>query len=469
MPITLGDSFKVAANVPLDNRSKVSTYNELESTLNRGYLGLIVQLTDPITYDSKDYDPGFYQVVERSKEDPESGELISYLTIAPKIFNEYNIQLKDELYTYANIGKITGASNENPQKIAESGADLKSVFKAIFGEQENTDPRVSANVRVSASSDFTGYPSGLEYGSSVSKQEFNVTFEVTNNGQSNYGYKLTYTNDNNEEESEFIKGSSSFKYPIQKQSLTGNDGEEHSGDIIIECEGIADGVTLAFSGLQTSIGNTYLCNLTSDNEVTVTISIPAQTITDSEPILINSIEGSVKFNTPEGSSAAHPGELKPISGFLKLQGDVSENSSVNSYLEAPSDKADDVGPYELPAATYYPYYTTSSSESFTDNIIAHATKSSIGNAYSSGAEIPVEDAAYIWFITPSDRGSCQIEYFTNNDWYKFGDGTAEAIQVTLTLSTNSQIQGKYYAYRSMNKAASNSSIKFRLVQAQGVT
>ena len=45
--------------------------------------------------------------------------------------DETTVKLSEDLYTYTDIGKITGASQTSPVKVASVGDSLKSVFNAI--------------------------------------------------------------------------------------------------------------------------------------------------------------------------------------------------------------------------------------------------------------------------------------------------------------------------------------------------
>jgi hypothetical protein len=148
--------------------------------------------------DKELYDALAEETERANKADDELYQTIEDLT-------EEDIHLKSDLWTYVDIGKITGASDTSRKKIASKNDSLKDVFNAIFGTRQDKQPTITNNASLTATNS-KAY-SGGEYGTAVAETTETITFTLSNTGTTNYGYRVGQTEH---------KGSQTFYYPIVK-------------------------------------------------------------------------------------------------------------------------------------------------------------------------------------------------------------------------------------------------------------
>jgi hypothetical protein len=210
--------------------------------------------------------------------------------------SEADLRLAEDLYTYADIGKITGATNKNPIKVASVGETLKTVFNAVFGEQADEQPSIgSASLGVSQ----TGSTSvtGGEYGKVHSTISATVTFTLTDSVTCNYGYRIGDTK---------TTGLQTVEYPITKQS---------NADIKIT---LPSGQTASSSMVTTGSyvshsSNVLYCNFDANKRVTISFTVPAGNTTTAAQTRYNTIKGEVVLGNAKTTSGAE------ITKFLTMQ------------------------------------------------------------------------------------------------------------------------------------------------------
>lgn len=108
---------------------------------------------------------------------------------------------------------------------------------------------------------------------------------------------------------------------------------------------------------------------------------------------------------------------------------------------------------------YYTYAIASTNDALTA-ITSGATRANNTTMSTSITLFPITDS-YIWFLLPpGTTGNKTIQYEALGQWYDFGGGTADPVDITLTLNTG--VTATYKGYRT-NKMAASAEIKYRIV------
>lgn len=243
---------------------------------------------------------------------------------------EEDIHLKTDLYTYVNIGKITGASDTSRKKIANKGDSLKAVFNAILGTRQDKQPTITNNASLTATDSKT-YGGG-EYGTAVAEVTETITFTLSNTGTTNYGYKVGETEH---------KGSQTFYYPIVKQE---------EADIKITLPENKTATVLTENALVKTIGNVLYCNLTN-KQVQIQITLAAGNVTTSEQTRYNSISAVVSLGTPED---AEGNTITSFLTYLESEGETAQVTPPSPEDKKGGDKTDSTGAYKINKG-YIPY------------------------------------------------------------------------------------------------------------------
>ena len=128
-----------------------------------------------------------------------------------------NIKLTSDLYTYTPIGKITGASNTNPKKVASQGESLTNVFTAILGEQQDQDPTITKTINFGFTQTANYDQSDIEIGSSIPSKNISFTLNsIQHEGIASYG--LNY----GDNLSTYSKSANThFIYPLNVKQIEG--------------------------------------------------------------------------------------------------------------------------------------------------------------------------------------------------------------------------------------------------------
>lgn len=238
------------------------------------------------------------------------------------------VLLTSDLYTYYNVGKITGASQTSPKLVASRESSLKDVFNAVFGTQEDTQPYINTDtVKLKVNPGTTQYGGG-EYGTVVSSTTVDITFTLENQATANYGYRCgtaEYT------------GYQTFYYPVTKQS---------NADLKITLpSGQTASSSMVTAGTFVSTDDNVLyCNFNSDKQVTIRISLDAGNVTASKQTRYGQIKGEVTLG------AAQKEDGTAITKFLTYLG--NDANEINKLSGGP--KSNTAGAYEIKAG-YAPY------------------------------------------------------------------------------------------------------------------
>lgn len=359
-----------------------------------------------------------------------------------------DIMLSETLYTYTPIGKAQTASNTiigsgsvisntNPGKLGDAGDSLKAVFNKVFGTQQDQEPNITNNVKLTANvTGATSYTSG-EYGEVIDENYIDITFTLANTGTAPYGYRC---------EDAKTTGSQTFYYPINKQS---------TGTLLLTADlkitlpsGEKATSSMVTAGTFVKADNNVLyCNFTGDKQVSIRIKLPAGSFTDEPHTRYGQITGGVTLDDATNSAGTK------IDSFLTYLGkDAKDNSKLS--VENPGKS---IGPYTISAGSYSPYYLASASDSLTSVAKNVATK------FTSGSAVSIDCAtdSYIWFLMiPGTSGSKTIQYEALGQWYDFNGGTTGPVDVSLTL--NSGATATYKGYHT-NKQASAGTTKFKII------
>lgn len=380
--------------------------------------------------------------------------------------SEADLRLVEDLYTYADIGKITGATNKNPIKVASVGETLKTVFNAVFGEQADEQPTITtSNVQLKVDAGTTSYQgisaygdTSAEYGATVAATYVIITFTLVNSGTASYGYRCGSTK---------TTGSQTFYYPVTKQS---------SADIKITLPYAISKVedatvsSVAYKKLTTVNGNsdtitiltpaaTYVsysgkylyCNFNSSKQVSIKVSLPAGRVTTSQQTRYEQISASVTLGAAQKENQLTEGTA--ITAFLTY---LKDDADDQSKLSITTPKSNTAGAYIIVAGGYLPYYLVSTANNLTTVTRGAKSFASIGTALS----MTLMEEAYIGFLLPpGTSGSKTIYYEALGQWYEFDGGTTGPTNVSLTLNTG--VTATYQGYFTNKKAAAGTT-KFKI-------
>ncbi len=322
------------------------------------------------------------------------------------------VTLATDLYAYANIGKITGASNTNPVKVASAGATLKAVFNKVFGEQTDVQPTISNDASLSVSTGTTTYGGG-EYGTSVAATDVTITFTLNNSGTANYGYRCGSTK---------TTGNQTFYYSVTKQN---------SGDIKI----ILPSGKTASSGMVTAgtfvsaSSNVLYCNFNSSKKVSIKISLPAGSVSTASQTRYGQISASVTLGAAQKENQLTAGTA--ITKFLTYLGDDAIDTSKLTGVT----KSNTAGSYTISAGSFYSYSKLTTSTSAPTSGATKQSNSDCDNTYSYSSN------QYLWLLSRSSGK--KIQQYISGTWADVN--TKSGGQITLTLSSGAT--ATYYAYR----------------------
>ena len=281
------------------------------------------------------------------------------------VSSEADLRLIEDLYTYTDIGKITGASNTSPKKVASVGDSLKTVFNTVFGTQQDQQPTITtSNVALNVSAGTTSYGGG-EYGTAVSATDVTVTFTLANSGTAGYGYRCGSTK---------TTGSQTFYYPVTKQAspLLNN-----MADIVItlpsDKTAKSDMVT-AGTCVSTS-SNVLYCNFNNDKQVSIKISLDAGSVTTSKQTRYGQISASVLLGKAQKENQLTAGT--EIDSFLTyLKNDATETAKLSGGT-----KSNTAGAYTISAGSYYSYSKLDTSATAPTSGATKQSKNDCDNTY----------------------------------------------------------------------------------------
>jgi hypothetical protein len=345
-----------------------------------------------------------------------------------------DITLKTDLFTFTNIGKITGASNTNPIKVADAGDNLKAVFNKVFGTQQDQQPNIStSSVALNVSAGTTSYGGG-EFGTAVVATDVTITFTLANSGTAGYGYRCGDA---------LTTGSQKFYYPVTKQN--GADLK-----IILPSGKTASSDMVTAGTFKSASSNILYCDFNNNKQVSIKINLPAGSVSTSSQIRYEQISASVTLGAAQKEDQLTAGTA--ITKFLTyLKKDATSTAALSG-----STKSNTAGAYTISAGSYSPYYLASTSSSLTSVAKNVATKYTTGSAVS----ITCAQASYIWFLLPPNTtGNKTIQYEALGQWYEFPGGTAAPVDVSLVL--NSGVTVTYKGYRT-NKQAAAGTTSFKI-------
>ena len=354
--------------------------------------------------------------------------------------DETTVKLSEDLYTYTNIGKITGASNTNPVKVASVGDSLKSVFNAILGTEVDVNPTITDRSAVTPSQSGTIEANGAEVGTSISAQDGTVTFTVANSGVAQYGVKTESANTYNK------KGANTeFVYPIKTNVIRVGE-EDKSYNIRVELASAYHNLVTATAGtIVATSGNYIYCNLGAQNTLALKIAMGTETSTVSQIIRCGQLKAYVEFE-----DAQYNGQ--PVEHFCTYL-----NSAYTQKLSRAAIISSATDAYTVSAGTYYPYFgQTTSTTAPTSGL----TKSEDKVCYTDGTTVKMAADGYVWFMVPAAKSNKKIQQYALGSWNDMA--TTDAGTVTLTLASGAT--ASYKAFRTTAEQSSGSSLQVRIVE-----
>lgn len=288
---------------------------------------------------------------------------------------EEDIHLKSDLYTYVNIGKITGASDTSRKKIADKGASLKTVFNAIFGTRQDKKPTITNNASLTATEGTKTYGGG-EYGSSVTETTVTINFTLANTGTTNYGYKVGETS---------YKGNRTFYYPILKQE---------NADLVITLPTGQTAEVVTENSLVKTVDNVIYCNFVNKS-VSIKISLPADTVETSEQTRYNTISAAVSLGVPQD---ANGNTITAFLTYLESEGEPAQETAPAPSNQQGGSKTDTAGPYKINKG-YIPYTYCLSSELPATLPTTNRTEKQPTSITVSGGS----DSTYLYIFVPTGK------------------------------------------------------------------
>lgn len=368
-----GESFDQALDTLIEAQERINLVydNKDENGNDKEPTGLLVDEINRATTAEEELDSLIKAETERAnKADDELYAAIEALT-------EEDIHLKQDLWTYANIGKITGASDTSRKKVADKGASLKDVFDAILGTRQDTLPTITNNASLTATEGTLTYASNSEFGTTVVEKDITITFTLANTGKTNYGYKVGETTYN---------GQQTFYYPIIKQENADLKITLPSGKAIKQ---------VSTGTLVKTDNNVVYCNF-SNKVVSIVITLPADTVETSEQTRFGQISAAVSLGAPQDANGNN------ITKFLTFL----ENEGESAKVEAPApadkkggDKSDTAGPYKI-GAGYVPYTYCLSEGTPGDLPTTNRSKALPSSITVSGGN----DNTYLYIFVPTGKG-----------------------------------------------------------------
>lgn len=366
---------------------------------------LIKQETERANRADKElYDALAAETERANKADDELYQTIEDLT-------EEDIHLKTDLWTYVNIGKITGASDTSRKKVANRGDSLKTVFDKILGTRADNFVNPVNNSSLSVSGGTTARGGG-EFGSSVSAESVTVTFTLSNTGTITYGYRIGET---------LYKGAQTFYYPVTQYEVA----EGVFADIKIELpteiekdeEITIDSKTYhrltttynkqtltidVVSTLYVAYADNILyCNLNDNKKIGLIINLYADTVETSQQTRYPGITAKMNLGVPQDSQGNN------IDAFLTYLESLPEPEDPKIKAVSPSDckggeKTKDSTAYTI-SGGYIPY-TYCLSESLPSSLPTTNRTRNLSNSISvSGGN----DKTYLYLFVPTSKNDIQ--------------------------------------------------------------
>ena len=303
-----------------------------------------------------------------------NGQFLSVDNGAPKWVSstDETITLATNLYAYANIGKITGASNTSPKLVANKGDTLKTVFNKVFGTQQDEQPSINTNGVSLSTAQTKVSAGGDEYGTSVSAMSADITFTLNNSATAKYGYRCGNT--------KTTTSNATFKYAITKQN---------NADIKITLpSGKTAAANMVTVGTYISHSNNILyCNF-NNNQVQIHISADAGNTTTNNQTRYGVITGSVTLGDAQTSNGTK------IDKFLTYL----ENDATTTDYYSGGTKSATTTSYTI-SAGYVPYcYALASS--------VPSSLPASGRSKNKPTSITVSggnSSTYLYIFVPSDK------------------------------------------------------------------
>jgi hypothetical protein len=349
---------------------------------------------------------------------------------------ELNIKLAKDLYTYTNIGKITGASNTSPKTVAEKGSTLKAVFNAVFGTQQDQQPYINtSDVYLNRSTGTTSYGGG-EFGTSVAATDVTITFTLSNSATAQYGYRCGDTKTDT--------SYAAFKYAITKQSnadikITLPSGKNATSSMV------TTGTCVSASD------NKLYCNFNSSKQVSIKISLPATTVDTSAKTRYGQISASVTLGAAQKENQLTAGTA--ITKFLTYLG----NDATATAALSGGTKTNTAGSYTVAAGSKYVYWAKSSTTT------TPTSWTLLGSGTTSITDMQLSCSAneYLWVATTSNKTNLYMFNDVSGKYNADPMATTKISSVTITNAQNASASG-YYVYRTTNAMSLATNTKFKL-------
>lgn len=363
------------------------------------------------------------------------------------------VVLDKDLYTYASIGKITGATNTSPKPVAKAGDSLEDVFTAVFGTQSDEEPSMTPSSYSLTCSQTTVTAGGGEYGTSVSSATPTITFTLsTSGGTASYGYKYKKA-DGTEEK---VTGSQHFYYPIKKQN--GADIK-----IILPSNKKAASSMVTEGDFVSASGNVLYCNFVN-KKVSIQLSLSSGNVTTEDQTRYGSISAEVQFGKAQKENQLTTGS--EITKWLTFKG---EDAKTTNYYTR-NDVSDSSSSYTISKGAIYTYYAATNNTSTPGVYNRNKTNAEnlaegnwvpLGSSSTTGISIPYNKGQYIWIASSSNYTGIK-EYNESSGKYNAPALTTKTSNQTLVNKVGYTCSNKYYFYRLTQSRAATGSTKFEL-------
>lgn len=334
------------------------------------------------------------------------------------------------MYAYTSIGNIT-ASNTSPALIAEAGTTLKTVFDKVFGTQQDVPPAITGPVGISVNAGTTKYGGG-EFGTPVAETSVIITFTLKNSGTAEYGYRCEDTK---------ITGNQTFYYPVTKQN---------NADLVITLpsDKTASANMVTAGSYVSASDNVLYCNFNEDKEVSIKISLPAGSVTESAQTRYEQISASVILDAAQKEDQLTAGTA--ITKFLTYLGN---DATTTDYYNG-GEKTNRAGAYTISAGRKYTYWATSTSTNTPTAWTKLADSTSVKDM-----QLSCEAGEYIWVASSGDYS----DFYMFNDLIKdYNDEPMLTTKSTANITTSVASNVSYNIYRTTNAMSLATNTKFKL-------
>ena len=342
-------------------------------------------------------------------------EALDNFEIPSAEINEETLVLKSDLYTYVDIGNITGVNKSVGEKVADKGKTLKDVFTAVFGTKQDTDPTISDQTKVQETQSTTLFGGG-EVGTTVNSTTATYKIQLSNTGSASYGYKCIDGQTYN---------SSTFYYPIKKQN---------GADVKITLPTLPDGITkddikATIGSIVSSDSNILYCDF-SNKVLEISITLPSDKVSNSQKTRFGAISYEIQF---ENARKTENNSDTEITNFLTYLGENYTNgaSKLTHNTETGSSNA-----WVISKGSYY-NYAFADGETVNEN-----TKRTIDDRTTTGTyKVTTTFGQYAWILTRSS-----ITSIKSNNIEMFDEFELKSSDQTITNSQGEKVSG-YKAYR----------------------